>query len=263
MANEELWQPTNLDEIEKERTQLADERAASKARQGRMQLQVGKNVVRVLPGRKGQKSPFYRVWLHYVKNPATPGKNGRPLPCPLKNSNKPCVICKTVGNLRRSNNPLDAKAANDLSASRRIYANVVDMSAPDKGPQALEFGVKIYEDLLALMNKDPNDPSSVGDITHPDTGYNIVIEKAVGDPNNLRETTDYKVRAAKAPTVIADKKWLTAMKDLTQAIEGMTDEKVQALLEGRSDDTEFPPADEGSTAGSVNDDLYDAPPAKG
>lgn len=240
------YQPTDLDEIERERKELEKDKEERKARQGRLELQVGKNVIRILPAVAGQKSPFFKMWVHYVKNPATPDKGGRPILCPTKNRNKPCLICKTVSEMRRTGNEIDKKAANSMSATRRIYANVVDTSNPDRGVQVAEFGITIYEELLSLMQKpDPvKAPDAVGDITHPDVGFNIVIEKTVGDPNNLKETTRYKVRAARQPSALANKKWLGELRDLHKVHEELTDEKITALLEGRKDDPSFPPDDD-------------------
>lgn len=261
---QQTYEETDLDEIAEERRALAEEREAAKNRAGRLTLQVGKNVIRLMPRRPGERL-FHRLFVHYIKNPAMPDKPGRPVACPLKNRNAPCIVCKKVSELRRSGNEMDKAAAKSLSATRRIYANVVDLGAPDKGVQVMEFGVKIYDDILALMDKD--DPNSFGDITHPDKGYNIVIEKTVGDPKNPKETTRYNVRPAKSPTAITNRKWLEELRPLAKALEAVTDEQVQKLLEGKTDDMEFPPADEetGTPAGTPADDdedLYTPPPGK-
>lgn len=246
----------DLEEIDHERQERAKERQAAKERQGKMQLQEGANVIRILPPRPGLKSPFYKLYVHYLRNPARPSESGRPVPCPLKNRGANCLVCKKVQELRRSGNPLDKELAKDLSAGRRIYANVIDKNNPDRGVQMLEFGVKIYDDLLAVMQDPAKDPSALGNITHPDTGHDVVIEKTVGNPQDRVRTTRYNVRPVPRPSQLPNKKWLSELHDLEKALSPMADDKIQAIMEGKDPDAEFPPPDdEAQPVGSVDDDL--------
>jgi hypothetical protein len=247
---------TDLDVIAQEREALKREREERDNRADRLKLVEGKNHIRVMPPRMGEKSPFSRVYVHYLRNPATPTQPGRPVLCPLKNRNAPCAVCKKVGQLRRSNNDVDKRVAADLSAARRIHANAVDLKEPDKGVQVWEFGVMIYSELLSYMDKD--DPSAVGDFTHPDTGYNIIVERT----GTTKDNTKYQTRVVKAPSAIANRDWLNSLHDLSKVISGIDDDRIAAILEGRDPDAasggEAPPA---GIDNAIDDDLYD-PPAK-
>ena len=88
------------------------------------------------------------------------------------------------------------------------------------------------------------DESSVGDFTDPDKGRNVVIEKTVGDPQNIKETTRYEVRMAQTSTPISNRKWLSELHDLSKAAEVIDEVKIKALLEGRDVDGEFASPDE-------------------
>jgi len=237
---------------------LKDEQAAAKARGDRMKLEEGKNTIRIMPPVRGVKLPFHVTYLHYLRNPADP-KALKVLECPLKTRGKPCLVCAKASQLRRTGNVVDKTVASDLSSSRRIFANAVDLSKPDEGVKVAEFGTKIYEALIAHLSGD--DEAAVGDFTDPQKGFNIIIEKTVGNAKNPKETTNYQTRPARSPSPIADMNWLTQLHDLTGAAEVLDDAKVQAILEGRFDEEsgKFPPDGEVSTADAdtvTDSDLY-------
>lgn len=234
-------EPASLpDWAAQEKKRILDERAQAQSRKDRMKLEEGVNTVRVLPGKNG-KPPFFKTYLHFVRNAANP-KQVKSVICPSKTEGKPCVICAEVSKLRRTGNNVDQKAAQDLSAGMRIFANVIDLSAPDDGVKIAEFGSTIYVALLSHLAA--QDESAVGDFTDPDKGRNVVIEKTVGDPKNPKETTRYEVRMAQTPTPISNRKWLSEIHDLSKVAEVVEAEKIRALLEGRDPDAEFSPPEE-------------------
>jgi hypothetical protein len=243
----------DLEEMRREKDRFAEETK----RTDRLKLIEGKNVVRFLPPLAGQKSPFFRAFIHYLRNPAMPDKGGRPVICPLKTRSAPCVICQRISELRRTGVPTDTDEAKQLSAGRRMYANVVNLNEPDKGVQVMEFGAKIYTELLSHLAGE--DEAAVGDFTDPDKGYNVVIERV----GTGKEDTRYQVRMAKAPSAIAKRAWLGEMHDLAKVVEPMDDERIRALLEGRDPDVEFlPPPASGPAAAPPVDDEF-APPRSG
>lgn len=229
----------DLDEMKREKERFSEEMK----RTDRLKLVEGKNVVRFLPPIAGQKSPFFRTFVHYLRNPAMPDKGGRPVVCPSKTRNMPCVICKRVSELRRTGNPTDIEEAKGLGASRRMFANVVNLSEPDKGVQVMEFGPRIYTALLGHLAGE--DEAAVGDFTNPETGRNVVIERT----GTGKEDTRYEVRMAVTASLIAKRQWLGEMHDLSKVLEPLDDDHIRALLEGRDPDTEFlPPGESGKGA---------------
>lgn len=244
----------NIEALRAEKKQIKDDRAAARQRADRFKFVEGKNVFRVLPGR-GVPSPFFVTWIHYIRNPATPESNGRPVICPLKTRKTSCIVCSKVQALNKEGNAVSRKVASDIRASRRIFANVVDIGDIAKGVQVTEFGVKLYEDLLSLLVGDDERPEEFPgvDYTHPQTGYNLIVEKEVGDKNNLKETTRYSHPiASQKPTAIPVADWMTKLHDLSKSVDAVTNEQVQAIMEGREEQV----APEG---GGVEDDIYATP----
>lgn len=254
MSNELTQYGTvDLDMMAQEAENLDREIAERQNRVDKLKLKEGKNVLRFLPPKSAKdKNPFFKTYIHYLRNPAQPERSGRPVICPQKTTGKPCILCAKVSQLRRTGNPTDKEIASDLSSSMRILANVVDLQDSQKGVQVYEFGQVIYKELLSYMRKPEEDPSAVGNFTHPETGYNVVIERT----GTTKETTRYQVRTAKAASPLANMDWLTQMHDLPATISAISDEKIQAILEGQNPDMDFPPKDDSKVS---DDDLYDPP----
>lgn len=224
---------TDLDEMVREKQILEEESA--RTGMNYLQLEEGNTMIRIMPPwEKGRKSPFYKAWVHYVKNPAKPKENGKPFLCPNKMNDKPCIVCAKVSQLRRSANPVDKEIAGELAASRQVFANVVNLNDPDRGVQVMKFGKTIYSELLAYM--DPKDPASVGDLSHPEKGYNVVIDR-----KGKGLETRYKVRIARAPSPLPKAAWLGEMNNLVAVVDEMNDARVKAIMEGEDPDTDFDP----------------------
>ena len=98
--------------------------------------------------------------------------------------------------MQRTGNRTDRDAAYDLFPKLRVFANVLNRATPDTGPVILAFGKTIYDALMALRL----DEDSGGDFTHPDTGFDITIErKGTG-----KMDTEYTVRPARRSTALTD-----------------------------------------------------------
>ena len=80
------------------------------------------------------------------------------------------------------------------------------MNATDAGTQVFAFGKMIYEQLRSIRN----DPDSGGDFTHPETGFDIIIERT----GSGKFDTAYDVRAARHETKLENMNWLDCRNNL-------------------------------------------------
>lgn len=251
------------DALRKERAQIAKERAEAHKSGDNYKLEAGKNVIRILPGRN-TGHPFRVGYVHYLKNPAKPDGYSRPVMCPLKNNKMPCLVCAYEQELKAEGTQVSKAAASDFRSSRRIFCNVINIQDMTKGVQVLSMGVRLYEDLLSLLCGDENRPEEFPgvDFVHPTQGYNLMIEKEVGDAKNPKDTTTYgKPQPSAKPTAIPIADWAAKLHDLSKVVEDITDDKIRAILEGRPEaedggDSAAPPADIGNV-GDVSDNMYE------
>lgn len=165
-----------------------EERAASLAGNVFLDLQPGENVVRFIPPKPGNDSPFRVTAMHYVD--AIPGlQKMLVFACPRAELKQPCPVCAEVERLNRTGNPIDKDRAYRISAGLRVYANVIDRNHPDVGPRILGFGVSIWNQLKSIRNS----PRLGGDFTDPGPkGFDIVIVK-----DGEKMSTKYHVSAAR------------------------------------------------------------------
>lgn len=229
-----------------------------------MKLNVGRNVVRFLPPPPGKRSPFVVTHQHYVEIPGTTSKVV--FNCPrMSKPAKPCPVCARAEKLRANGNPVDRDRAYDLFPRRRVFANVIDRSCPEKGPLVLSFGKKIHEALIALRT----DEDAGGDFTHPITGFDLVIErKGTG-----KTDTEYKVMPARgnsklAPSEAQMQEWIDSQADLGRYAIIHTPEEIKAMIHKAAAEAQGlggkAPALEGSgkakaaPAQSIEADVFDA-----
>lgn len=183
-----------------------------------MKLAEGKNVVRFMPPPLGLNSPFKVVSQHYVKNPT-----GSPVvfACPRVMEKRFCPVCNKANSYKASGNAADKKAAGELYAKRRIFANVIDRSDPDSGPKILAFGKMIQQALVKIRkNEDIG-----GDYTDPTDGFDIIIERTGQGLN-----TSYSVLPARRESPLGDMEWIGQQHDLQRYAEVPTDEELQEML---------------------------------
>jgi predicted methyltransferase len=249
-----VYVPIDRDALRADKEQLKADRAASRQRQGRFTLKEGKNVIRILPG-KGVPNPFFTTYIHYIRSSA-PGAKGRPVLCPLKTRRgTKCFACAAASALYATRLDVDKKEANNIRASRRVLANVIDMADVKAGVQVLEFGTKIYDELLSILVGDDTRPDEFPgvDYTHPQNGFTLVIDKEVtvkGDPLSTKYSSPL---LAQKPTPIPIADWQEKLFDLSATVEFLSDDRIQAIMEGNEEAEEASPA---KGSGSVDDDLY-------
>jgi hypothetical protein len=220
MTNLVKWGSYELETAQEEK----QESDASGAGADFMKLVAGKNVVRFLPPKVGQRTPFIVVYQHYVKMPGL--TSPAVFACPRMMKKEPCGACAKAEELKATGNPADADMAKDLFASRRVFANVINRANPEDGPRILGFGKMIHEALLAIRA----DEDAGGDYTHPVEGFDIVIEKS-GEKLN----TKYTVRPARQSTPLATddqqmQDWIDMQHNLAALARVPTREEMQKLF---------------------------------
>lgn len=187
-----------------------------------MRLEVGRNVVRFLPPPMGRNSPFVTTFQHFISLPGVP----EPIifNCPRLMSRQPCPACAKGDKLKATGNPVDADAARDFWASRRVFANVVDRNDEDAGPKILGFGKMIHEALVTLRR----DEDTGGDFTHPVDGFDIIIERS----GSGKRDTRYAVRPARKTTELENYEWITTQPDLKHLAKVPTTDELRNMLTG-------------------------------
>lgn len=184
-------------------------------------FKVGKNVVRFMPPPLSKKTPFRKVWQHTM----TIGGETRSVPCPRLEAKLPCPICVKADQLKGSSNPADQERAKDYFAKPRVYANIINREAPENGPMVVGFGKTVHEPLVALRT----DPDAGGDFTHPETGFDIIIErKGTG-----KMDTEYKVFAARKASPLGNNEWIDQQVDLEQFAKILTPDEMRERLGGQ------------------------------
>jgi hypothetical protein len=209
------YHPTNIDSVlgqyERIKSQTGGDFWTPKA---------GRNLIRILPPWAEGKLFWRETAVHWNVGP-----DSKMVVCLKKELDKPCYICEAYARLQQSQDPRDQSAASEIRANTRVYLNIVDLDNVDKGVQVYTCGIKILQDLLAYF-ADPD----WGDITHPETGYDIVIERE----GSTRENTKYQVRARKNPTAIPNMDLLSNLKNLDSFVKTTSYEQMQAIYEGMS-----------------------------
>lgn len=211
-------------------------------------IKKGKNRLRFLPGKPGKRA-FVEMWKHFVPTPS----GVKSVPCPRKLNGSPCFVCTEA--FRLKDTPGKEEQAKDLYAKRKWLAVVVNRDDEDRGPQVIEVGRMIYDDLMKLAK----DPESGGDFTHPMDGYDIVIEKS----GQGRYDTNYSVRPARTNTPLHEdvevmNSWMTDSWDITKLAEPLEEEDMRRYISGEKADAT--PALEAAPASSstAQEDVLDA-----
>lgn len=185
----------------------------------------GRHVLRFLPPKVGQRSPFTKVWQHFINMP------GRPDPirflCPAKEAKKFCPVCKKAQQLIDSSKESDRKKGFDIRAKRRIYANVIHRDQEEEGVQIFAFGVMIYKALTAIAA----DEDAGGDFTDPITGFDIVVERKGTGLN-----TEYDVRPSRRSSELGNMDWLAEAPSHAHLLKVPTLDEIKGMFaEGQSE----------------------------
>ncbi len=221
MAGLVKWGSYEVDAANKERDETKSDSTF-------MKLKVGKNVVRILPPRAGQNSPFKIVRQHFIRMPG----NDSPavFACPRsadEDMKDRCPACEQAAKLRGTGVRVDRDRAWELMPKLRVFANVIDRSSEESGPQVLGFGKMIFEELVNLRE----DEDAGGDYTHPTKGFDIIIQRQGTGKND----TSYSVRMARHASAITDdpdemESWYESMENLDQFAAAKSYEEILEML---------------------------------
>lgn len=188
-------------------------------------IPVGESVWRILPPAAGKTSPFKTVYQHYIKLPGM--ERGVSFACPRIHDRRPCPACKKATELKGSRNATDQKMARELSASRRVMANVILRGAngEDKGPLILGFGKQIHEQLNTIRNS-----KNGGNFCHPIDGFDVVINR-----KGQGLDTEYLVSAAREDSPLHESvqqmnDWITMQAALDQYALPPSEEDLAEML---------------------------------
>jgi len=164
----------------------------------------GKNTVRILPPWTGEgeyAGLFYReVWIHWGIPPGA--EETTFIVCterPVPSGEGRCYICSQVQEMFDSGDPADVGLAKDIKAKQRYICQIIDLDDPvndDGSPkiQVWSFGPQVFDQVLSLFS----DPE-FGDITDPDDGCNIVVERV-----GAGRKSKYKVWGARSNSSFVD-----------------------------------------------------------
>jgi hypothetical protein len=193
--------------------QAAQEREEAVAPSDFMKLVEGRNVIRILPPKAGENSPFKIVRQHFIKMPG--GANPVVFVCPRHHGGERCPACEESARYRATGLKVDRDKAWELSPKLRVFANVIDRKDEAAGPKLLGFGKTIFDELTALRS----DEDAGGDYTNATEGFDVIIERTGTGKND----TEYATRLARNSTPITkDAKlmdaWYEAMNDLKQQV---------------------------------------------
>lgn len=208
-----------------------------------IKLKVGRNIIRLLPPKEGQDTPFRMVWMHFV--PVAGNDKPEVFPCPRKEANKPCPVCAKAEELRSSGDDALFEKAKTLFARRQWYANAIDRKTPTE-VKLLAAGKEIQTQINAiarnLMEEDRID------ITDPYEGIDLVVERS----GTGREDTEYTVtqRGAKLTALGEDDEamqaLIDAMVDLEAKAKPPTSEEIMQRLRGGGSQNRTRAVSEGS-----------------
>lgn len=160
--------------------------------------------------------------------------------CPRVTFDKACPICELVDELRKLETPQAAKLIAAINVRKRFLMNIIAMDKdPSKVMQYLGH-VTVQKDLLGIILDE-----DYGDITDPNTGSNVTIEKMA--PGGDVRRTEYTTRAKRKESALPDMKVLDTMPVLDEFLQ----EKVKSYNELSS----LLLGDDAESMGSVDDVL--------
>lgn len=192
--------------------EAAEQEAAQLSSGSYFKLEVGNNIVRFLPPKQGQSSPFISLSQHFVKVPG--GGRAVTFACPRVMLRQPCLVCARAEQLQQSPHQADKKAAKDLFPGHRTFCNLISRKEPDKGPQTFGCGKTIHRWLAGLRTPAAGAAFAV-DFTHPIEGRDIRIKRTgTGMEDTRYECTSASNATLLHPDAATMQSWIDEQPDL-------------------------------------------------
>lgn len=185
----------------------------------------GENIIRILPGRKGEPKPYKKVYEHYV---TLADESRVRIVCARKMSRgkERCLVCEEADRLSSSRNVVDQKRAKKLFPKFTAYFNVVDRKHPERGVMIYGASVGVFRDLDGIRKS-----TEGGDYSNPTKGgFDIVITR-----EGTGMKTKYKVTPARKDSALGDMELLAGRKNLTQLAVCLDTRGQRALMSGDKD----------------------------
>lgn len=213
-------------EFEDYTTEQAEKDAAEQQKGKYANLVSGKNMLRIVPARKGEswKKPFYK---HFV---TTPGGGKAVFFCPKMHTNgkRKCPTCADNARLYATGDARDKARADKQSAQRKCAVNAVDRKNEDAGPKTYELSPGIEKTLTNWRKIDDIN------FMHPEDGIDVWITKTGEGKEGTRYDTKTNPKGCtplhKSVKVMRD--WIENQPDLEKHVRLESDEDIAARLRG-------------------------------
>lgn len=166
-------------------------------------LQNGENIIRILPSELDNGSFYFEKVQHFG---FADSEGNRAYPCLIALGQDYCPVCHAI-DMNEAEDDDDVQEALDSLKPRTQYmCNAIDRSEGKPVVKILNLSVGVLKDLAGFLS-DPD----YGDITDPDEGFDIKIEKV---PGKRPIDTRYKVRARPKASPIGMDDWAEHLYDL-------------------------------------------------
>jgi hypothetical protein len=186
---------------------------------------VKKNYIRILPPWSDDNIPYREIAYHYGV------VEKRALVCPRKTYSEPCPICEAADGMFETGRDEDKEIGKKLNSRRRYFYNIIDRDDEAKGVQVFGCGVTIHRAITGLFN-DPD----WGDITDPEEGFDVIIERA-GTGRDTEYPTPGSARRMPSPLGTPEQmdEWLGGLFDLDALVRRESYEDLKLALEDPED----------------------------
>jgi hypothetical protein len=210
----------NLDLIKNKRKAAQEE--AERARAQYFNFKPGRNTVRIMPPWEGSDDFSRECGRHWM--PTSDGKRV-PYYCPKECAGAPCPICEKISAMFKAGvDDTTKEQLKSISSSGRYLVNLVDKNDEAKGVQIAELPKTVINVIWGIM---VDEDLGVGDVTHPDNGFDLYIDKT-----GTGLGTRYEVYAKKVPSAI-NKSWLAGIVNLDTLIKLESYENLKLVWEGK------------------------------
>jgi hypothetical protein len=223
-----------IEKARAEKKRIEEEKARRNASYWRISKDIHR--VRIMPPYDNEGNFFRQFGKHWRIGP----EENVVIYCPQDTFAMPCEVCnrlkKVVGEvyegmrknpMRKAEYEKQLQYLKEKTSSLRYYVNLVDMDEVDKGVQVGELPQTV---ILAILDIIQNEQAGYGDITDPNEGFDIFINRAK-DPSDKRNTK-YSVSTVRTPSAIPAA-WKENIVNLDAVVRLEPAERVALLAEGK------------------------------